>query len=262
MLDYKKFLRFLQPAFSGAMEATIEEISNPEFFQGNVGLIERISECKTALADLGLESVPDFSAGEIDTMRLLKRKLTLDDNMRQFESDIAKGEGPCVEFKSSFCFDWNRYSYGEYEDAKDLRSAEVESSALRAVAGMINSGGGRLYIGIADDGEILGIESDFQYIGKGEPRDQWELYFRSKIRSAFVNGKSVVGFVDICFLSLVGKTLACVNLSVRSKLVFVQDSRKGTLLFERKGNQTLNIKMEDIEDFFARRQQITEMHLP
>jgi hypothetical protein len=63
---------------------------------------------------------------------------------------IAKGESSTQEFKSTL--------------RKSLRSGvsdnALEDAALKAIAALCNTDGGRLLIGVKDDGTILGIERD------------------------------------------------------------------------------------------------------
>ena len=63
---------------------------------------------------------------------------------------IRQGETKKLEFKSSLR--WNKLKKGV--------DKEIESAALKAIVAFCNTDGGELLIGVADDGGILGIESD------------------------------------------------------------------------------------------------------
>jgi len=65
---------------------------------------------------------------------------------------IAQGENERVEFKSSIRWDYNRSAVNK----------SLQEVIAAAIAGMLNSQGGFLLIGIADDGTVLGIEKDLQ----------------------------------------------------------------------------------------------------
>jgi len=65
---------------------------------------------------------------------------------------IRRGEDEHLEFKSSF-----RYDYRLQKVNKVL-----EAVIVKTLAGFMNTEGGSLLIGVADDGSILGLESDFQ----------------------------------------------------------------------------------------------------
>jgi hypothetical protein len=65
---------------------------------------------------------------------------------------IRRGEDDGLEFKSSF-----RYDYRQQKLNKAL-----EAVIVKTLAGFMNAQGGSLLIGVADDGSIVGLESDFQ----------------------------------------------------------------------------------------------------
>lgn len=64
---------------------------------------------------------------------------------------IKNGEDEQLEFKSS-C----RYDYRQQKPNRAL-----ESVIVKTLAGFMNTQGGSLLIGVADDGEILGLEADY-----------------------------------------------------------------------------------------------------
>jgi len=64
---------------------------------------------------------------------------------------IKNGEDEYLEFKSSM-----RYDYRQQKPNKAL-----EGVIAKALAGFMNTQGGSLLIGVADDGNILGLEADY-----------------------------------------------------------------------------------------------------
>jgi hypothetical protein len=69
---------------------------------------------------------------------------------------IAKGESDNLEFKSSF-----RYDYRQQKVNKAL-----ESVITKSIAGFMNTQGGSLLIGVADDGNILGLDEDYKTLSR------------------------------------------------------------------------------------------------
>jgi hypothetical protein len=69
---------------------------------------------------------------------------------------IRQGEDENLEFKSSF-----RYDYRQQKVNKTL-----ESVIAKTLAGFMNTRGGSLLIGVADDGNILGLEKDYQTLNR------------------------------------------------------------------------------------------------
>lgn len=111
---------------------------------------------------------------------------------------IKKGESERVEFKSTL--------------RMNLHSGKVdpnlELACLKTVAGFLNSSGGTLFVGVADDGSILGLDSD-----KFPSEDRFQLHFWNLfresiggeflgcVRSAVVQAEGVRVFVVICMHS-------------------------------------------------------------
>ncbi|RPJ27448.1 MAG: response regulator [Chloroflexi bacterium] len=69
---------------------------------------------------------------------------------------IEQGENERVEFKSSICWDYK------------TRSADksIKSAIAKAIVGFLNSKGGTLFIGVADNGTVTGIEKDLEILPK------------------------------------------------------------------------------------------------
>jgi predicted HTH transcriptional regulator len=70
---------------------------------------------------------------------------------RQAEELIKRGESKTLEFKSTLR--WNLR-----EDKKDDKL--ISHAVLKTIAAFLNTAGGDLLIGVADDGSVTGIEQD------------------------------------------------------------------------------------------------------
>lgn len=79
---------------------------------------------------------------------------------------IANGESDSVEFKSTLRINLHT---GE-------RDSRMEHSALKTIAGFLNTAGGRLVIGVSDDGSPVGITKD-----RFESEDQMSLHLMNLI---------------------------------------------------------------------------------
>ena len=75
---------------------------------------------------------------------------------KDLDALIRRGEDDSLEFKSSF-----RYDYRLQKVNKAL-----EAVIMKTLAGFMNTQGGSLLIGVADDGSIVGLENDFQTLGR------------------------------------------------------------------------------------------------
>ena len=72
------------------------------------------------------------------------------------KDQIAIGENNTIEFKSSY--------------RRDVRNQQLNDALkfqiIKTIAAFLNSKGGKLYVGVADDGTILGIENDINLFQK------------------------------------------------------------------------------------------------
>lgn len=85
---------------------------------------------------------------------------------------INEGESQRVEFKHSM-----RWSQSSEDKPKDYS----EYIVARTIASFMNVEGGTLFIGIADDGSILGLKDDYKTLGKKNNKDGFLLHLDSLI---------------------------------------------------------------------------------
>ncbi len=87
---------------------------------------------------------------------------------------INQGETHTLEFKSSL-----RWDYRLEELNKSL-----EEVIIKSVAAFNNSDGGKLLIGVSDDGKIIGLENDYKVL-KESGKDFYELHLRNLLSSRY-----------------------------------------------------------------------------
>jgi hypothetical protein len=125
---------------------------------------------------------------------------------------IRAGESKVVEFKSTA--------------RKNLHTGQkdpvMELVVLKTVAGFMNTNGGTLLVGVADDGSLVGIEEDFPFQGK-KNTDGWELWLTERLAAAL--GKAAVTDVTISYAKLDGKTVARVDVGQAATAVFVTPNK-------------------------------------
>ena len=106
------------------------------------------------------------------------------------EDLIAEGESDELEFKSTLRWDLKEGTLNK----------KLEEVILKTVAAFANSQGGTLLVGVADDGEVLGLEWDYHSLGGGD-RDKFELHLRNllnqQVGAGFVTSKVVIKFHTI-----------------------------------------------------------------
>ncbi len=144
---------------------------------------------------------------------------------------IASGEGHTVEFKSTAR--WNLHT--AQADPK------LEHLILKTVCGFLNAEGGSLFIGVDDEGNILGIDKDLATLGHKANMDGYELFLRQLLET----GLSVptAATVRIGFEAIGGHELCVVRASASGKPVFAkpvkgQGGADASEFWVRIGNQT------------------------
>ncbi len=99
--------------------------------------------------------------------RFSQRRLKRPETEEALETLVHGGESDHVEFKSTMR--WNLRA--------DKPGKEIEKAWLKSVVAYLNTDGGFLFIGIADDGEVLGLEND-----KFANEDKFLLHFDNLIK--------------------------------------------------------------------------------
>ena len=84
---------------------------------------------------------------------------------------IQKGECEYIEFKSSLRWDYQQGKINE----------ELFTPISKTIVAFLNTKGGTLLIGVNDDGEILGLEKDYETFSKGEKKSNKRDLFKRKL---------------------------------------------------------------------------------
>ncbi|MYA30150.1 MAG: DUF262 domain-containing protein [Gammaproteobacteria bacterium] len=150
---------------------------------------------------------------------------------------IADGESNVLEFKESA-----RWSYGTDKKGKS------EQIIVKSVAGFMNSEGGTLLIGVADDGTIKGLKQDYETLSRGH-RDGYELFLTQLIGDK-ITGPSP-SLCRISFQEVDGRDVCRVDVAASSKPVFARpmNSREFTDFWVRQGNKTEQFYGRELLDY-------------
>jgi hypothetical protein len=130
----------------------------------------------------------------------LQQKKLADDGTGLIRQLIAAGESRLVEFKSSMRYCLNQKSPQTY----------VEHSSFKNLAAFLNSDGGHLFIGVDDNGEIIGLEdTDFSTFKGSNKKDEFLKHFDNLTEKYFGNG--LAGLLNVQFHEVDKKTIAVVE---------------------------------------------------
>jgi hypothetical protein len=135
---------------------------------------------------------------------------------------IAAGEGARLEFKSTLRMNLHT---NKNDDA-------ITHACLKTVAAFLNTDGGQLLIGVADDGSIIGIERD----GFQNP-DKFELHLWNTLKQAFGEAASTVN-VKTEVLAMDGKSICLVECKPSTEPVICKVKGGGEEFYIRTGPAT------------------------
>lgn len=153
---------------------------------------------------------------------------------------IHQGEGPLLEFKSSFRWD--------LEQSRVNRALEIV--VLKTLAGYLNSSmGGTLLIGVADNGEIIGLEKDFQSL-KRQDQDGYEQAIITAISSHL--GADLCQFIKVLFHVIDNKQVCRLIVLASPRPVFFNQG-KSPKFYLRTGGGTRDLNIQEAVEFIAHR---------
>ncbi len=190
-------------------------------------------------AILGLISVGIYGALHKHLSRIEQLKVEL---QKDLMSIVAKGEGPLLEFKSSFRWD--------FEQSRINRN--LETIVLKTLAGFLNSShGGTLLIGIADNGEVIGLEQDFKTLKKPN-QDGFEQSIMTAVSTQL--GADLCSYIHVLFHATEGKQVCRLLVTPAPRPVFLQQNG-APKLFVRTGGATRDLNIQEALEYYQIRWQ-------
>lgn len=163
-----------------------------------------------------------FLSENADTLGIEEREL------RAIWRMIETGETSTIEFKSTIR---TNLKTGE----KDPR---MERAVLKTLVAFMNSRGGTLLIGVADDGTVVGAdESSF------ESRDKMMLHLNNLIKSQI--GGEFLPYITYMAFDLEDKTLIRIDCTRSESPVFLREGKTETF-FVRSGPSTIDLHGTDM----------------
>ena len=188
-------------------------------------------------AILGLLSLALYKMLHRRLMDLDALKAELD---KDLPSIIRQGEGPILEFKSSLRWDMQ----------EERVNRHLEGVVLKTLAGFMNSHiGGTLLIGVRDDGEVIGLERDYQTL-KRPDQDGFEQALMTTISNNL--GTDLCQNVHILFHAINSKDVCRVIISPAIRPVFLTQGNTPKF-FVRTGGGTRDLNIQEALEYVAGR---------
>lgn len=221
-------------------------------------LLAAVGEITDQIKRARLEILPSLAEGGLETERFLRPMESSEEVAVSLGKELAAGEGPSIEFKSSLLFDRARFAAKPETPVGELRSDKVLFAALKTICGFLNCGGGVLVVGVHDDASVVGIEDDFRYTGAGadatvpQHRDKWEQLLRGTIRERFHEGGRLNDLIAISLIECPRLTVARLKVGRARRLAAVR--LQGSLeAYLRRGVRTDRLEPYEIEDVIRER---------
>lgn len=209
------------------------EVMSGQVNQNNIILFYAEIGAMLGLLSLGFYQMLHRRLADLDAL-----KAELD---KDLPSIIRQGEGPLLEFKSSLRWD--------FQETRTNRA--LEGVIMKTLAGFFNSYiGGTLLIGIADNGEILGLEKDYQTLKKPD-QDGFEQTLMTAISTHL--GADLCPLVHVLFHKLNDKDVCRVIVSPANRPVFLSLVNNTPKFFVRTGGGTRDLNVQEALEYVAGR---------
>jgi CRP-like cAMP-binding protein len=148
---------------------------------------------------------------------------------------ISEGESQFVEFKSSLR--WNAYT--------QKKDADLELACIKTLAGFLNAKGGVLFIGVRDDGSILGIQND-----SFDNADKMMLHLNHLIASRL--GNEATSQIHLSMVSLENHLVLRADCDASFQPIYVKTDKE-ELFFVRVGNLTQSLTIKNAVNYIKER---------
>jgi hypothetical protein len=204
-----------------------------ELLKGNIPQNSLIPFYAEIGAMLGLLTIGIYSFLHKRLMRIELLRMELDKDM---PSIIQQGEGPFLEFKSTFRWD--------IEQSRTNRL--LEGVVLKSLAGFLNiKDGGTLLIGVSDNGDIIGLENDYQTLKK-QNQDGFEQVIMTAIAANL--GADLCSHISILFHVIDNKTICRLIVTPSARPVFLNQGNNPKL-YVRTGGATRDLNIQEALEF-------------
>lgn len=212
--------------------------------------------CIQELDRLNLISSPSLKDAGFDEPRIISVMSDVDTTVEDVKNDLKIGENQTLEFKSTYIFNIKQNAAEPEKPVHKLSSASIEYEVYKTICAFLNQEGGKLYIGVKDDGSIYGIEKDFKCISDRATYDDWELKLRSGIRQRFKDGNKISNYIVISPFEVDSKRVIQVIVSPRKEESFVKNNNGEFEFRMRQGNESPKYSIDELPVVVLRRRGI------
>lgn len=181
---------------------------------------------------------------KVQNLKILLDEINRDEKLDRLENQvvdwkniISKGETNFVEFKSSLRWDYKQKNVNK----------SLEYIVAKTISAFLNSKGGNLFIGVKDNGEILGLENDYNTFKK-KNSDAFLLQIDQVIDKYL--GKEFYQFITVKIEEIEEKDICIVNIDNSSKPVYMKNENEEKF-FIRATASSQPMKMKEAHDYIS-----------
>ncbi|AFZ25716.1 putative transcriptional regulator with HTH domain [Cylindrospermum stagnale PCC 7417] len=160
--------------------------------------------------------------------------------VREIIELISKPESQHLEFKS----------YARWDIKQNCENKALEKNIVKTVAAFLNSEGGTLLIGVADDGQILGLENDY-LTAKNKDRDSYELLLHDLLLTSNF-GHHFISFISITFHQVESKEICRIIVKPSKETAYVKNGQASEL-YIRTGNSSRQLDAKQAIEYSKNR---------
>jgi len=164
------------------------------------------------------------------------KKTSGDTSPINITSLLKRGEGSDLEFKETL----------RYDLRKNEVNKEIEKTIIKSIVGFLNASGGNLLIGVNNEGNVVGLEKDYNSLPR-KNRDGFENHLTMLIRTMI--GLSYTRYIKISFENVQEKEVCIVSVREGYKPAYLKAGDKKEEFFVRTGNTTQPFSMSETEEY-------------
>ncbi|MBT3366888.1 MAG: DUF262 domain-containing protein [Nitrospina sp.] len=156
--------------------------------------------------------IANYMNSYLENLLISSSKVT--DKTPDWNEIISKGENDYVEFKSSMRWDMEKKQVNKI----------LEHVIAKTISAFLNTEGGRLFIGVNDDGLVTGIENDYKTLGKKQNRDGFLLSLTQVINNYI--GKEFHEYITVRIETIDAKDICIVEISQSGIPIYLKNKDK------------------------------------
>ncbi len=159
---------------------------------------------------------------------------------------IRGGENQHMEFKSALRWDQQLQKV----------NPKLEEVIIKSIAAFSNGKGGVLLIGVRDNGEVAGLENDFNSLKKNDS-DYFEIHLRNLLKQHF-GIPFITKHITVEFPVIDGREICAIRIATGTKPVYITSTdkhgNKTERFYVRSGNSSQEIQsLREINEYITQR---------